>query len=51
MIISIIDKFAQSVFGSATASFGNPIATETKERRYEVFRRYNFLGEINDNRY
>lgn len=44
MIISIINKFAQSVFGAATASFGNLIATESKEKRYEVFKRYNFLG-------
>ena len=44
MIIGIINKFAQSIFGAATASFGNLIATESKEKRYEVFRRYNFLG-------
>lgn len=44
MLIAIINKFAQSIFGSATASFGNLIATETPEKKYEVFKRYNFLG-------
>ena len=44
MIIGIINKFAQSIFSAATASFGNLIATESKEKRYEVFKRYNFLG-------
>lgn len=44
MIIGIINKFAQSIFGAATASLGNLIATESKEKRYEVFKRYNFLG-------
>lgn len=44
MIINIINKFAQSIFNAATASLGNLIATESYERRYEVFKRYNFLG-------
>ncbi len=44
MIIAIIHRFAQSLFGAATASLGNLIATEGCERRYQVFRRYNFLG-------
>ncbi len=44
MIIGIINRFAQSIFGAATASLGNLIATESKEKRYEVFKRYNFLG-------
>jgi len=44
MIIGIINKFAVSVFSAATASLGNLIATESYERRYEVFKRYNFLG-------
>ena len=44
MIINIINKFAQSIFNAATASIGNLIATESYERRYEVFKRYNFLG-------
>lgn len=44
MIISIINRFAQSIFNAATASFGNLIATESYEKRYEVFKRYNFLG-------
>lgn len=44
MIINIINKFAQSIFSAATASLGNLIATESSERRYEVFKRYNFLG-------
>lgn len=44
MIISIINKFSQSIFNAATASLGNLIATESYEKRYEVFKRYNFLG-------
>lgn len=44
MIVNIINKFAQSIFNAATASIGNLIATESYERRYEVFKRYNFLG-------
>jgi O-antigen/teichoic acid export membrane protein len=44
MVIGIINRFAQSIFGAATASLGNLIATESCERRYEVFKRYNFLG-------
>lgn len=44
MMISIINRFAQSIFNAATASFGNLIATESFEKRYEVFKRYNFLG-------
>lgn len=44
MIINIINKFTSSIFGAATASLGNLIATEPFERRYEVFKRYNFLG-------
>ena len=44
MIINIINKFASSFFNSATASLGNLIATESYEKRYEVFKKYNFLG-------
>lgn len=44
MIINIINRFAQSIFSAASASLGNLIATETFEKRYEVFKRYNFLG-------
>lgn len=44
MIINIINRFAQSVFNAATASLGNLIATESCEKQYEVFKRYNFLG-------
>jgi len=44
MIIQIIDNLARSFFNSATASFGNLIALENEARRYEVFKRYNFLG-------
>lgn len=44
MVIGIINRFAQSIFSAATASLGNLIATESNERRYEVFKRYNFLG-------
>lgn len=44
MIINIINRFAQSIFNAATASLGNLIATESYEKQYEVFKRYNFLG-------
>lgn len=44
MIVSIINRFAQSIFNAATASLGNLIATESYEKQYKVFKRYNFLG-------
>lgn len=44
MIIGIIDRFSRSIFNAATASLGNLIATQAGEKRYEVFKRYNFLG-------
>lgn len=44
MIIGIINRFASSFFNAATASLGNLIATESYEKRYEVFKKYNFLG-------
>lgn len=44
MIINIINKFASSIFNAATASLGNMIATETFDKRYIIFKRYNFLG-------
>ena len=44
MIINIINRFAQSIFSAASASLGNLIATESYEKRYKVFKRYNFLG-------
>lgn len=44
MLIGIINRFAQSIFSAASASLGNLVATETRERQHEVFMRYNFLG-------
>ncbi len=44
MIINIINKFALSLFNAASASLGNLIATENEEKRYSVFKVYNFLG-------
>lgn len=44
MIIGIINRFASSLFNAASASLGNLIATESYEKRYEVFKKYNFLG-------
>lgn len=44
MIIGIINRFALSFFNAASASLGNLIATESYEKRYEVFKKYNFLG-------
>ena len=44
MIINIINNLALSFLNSATASFGNLIATETKDKRYEIFKKYNFMG-------
>ena len=44
MLINIINKFALSFFNAATASLGNLIATESAEKQYSVFQKYNFLG-------
>ncbi len=44
MIIGIINRVAISFFSAASASLGNLIATENEEKRYEVFKIYNFLG-------
>ncbi len=44
MIIGIINRFAQSIFSAASASLGNLIATESRDKQHEVFMRYNFLG-------
>ncbi len=44
MIINIINRFALSFFNAASASIGNLIATESCEKRYDIFKKYNFLG-------
>lgn len=43
-IIGIISRLANALFNAATASLGNLIATEGNEKRYSVFKAYNFLG-------
>lgn len=44
MIINCINQFAGIMFSSATASFGNVIISEKSEKKYELFKVYNFLG-------
>lgn len=44
MLINIVNRFALSFFNAASASLGNLIATESYDKRYIVFKRYNFLG-------
>ncbi len=44
LIIFTVSNFLTSIFGSATASFGNLIASEDKDKVYDTFKIYNFLG-------
>ena len=44
MLMGIIGGMIKTLFNSVTGSLGNLIATENKERQYEVFCKYRFLG-------
>lgn len=43
MIINMVNTFVISFFNSATASLGNLIATESKERQLNTTRRFDFI--------
>jgi len=44
LITSMLDVYILMIFFSATASFGNLIASEPPARRLEVFKAFNFFG-------
>ena len=44
LVISTISGFIIIVFNSVTSSLGNLIATENKEKQYEIFEVYTFLA-------
>jgi O-antigen/teichoic acid export membrane protein len=44
LVITAVNTFLLLIFDSATASFGNLIAQETREKSLEVFKVFNFLG-------
>lgn len=43
LIINTVNTFVVSIFNSATASFGNLIATETAKKQLRITKRYDFL--------
>lgn len=44
MLSAMVNRFTSIIFNSFTASFGNLIAKESKEKQREIFEVYNFLG-------
>ena len=44
LIMVSVSGFVNIIFNSATASFGNLMAVESKERQYELFKIYRFLA-------
>ena len=44
MVISTISNFVNIIFNSVISSFGNLIATESKQKQYEMFRVYRFFA-------
>ena len=44
MVINSISGFVNIIFNSVISSFGNLIATETKEKQYEIFKVYRFVA-------
>lgn len=44
MLNATIEKFTGIIFNSFTASFGNLIAKENKEKQREIFELYDFMG-------
>lgn len=43
-VISFVSNFVNIIFNSVMSSFGNLIATESKEKQYHMFRIYRFLA-------
>ena len=44
MVINSVQNFVLVIFNSAISSFGNLIATESKEKQYELFKVYRFVA-------
>ena len=44
LLITTVNSFLQIIFSSATASFGNLISQETKEKTLRTFDAFNFMG-------
>ena len=44
MVINAIQNFVLVIFNSAISSFGNLIATESKQKQYELFKVYRFVA-------
>lgn len=44
MVINSVQNFVLVIFNSAIASFGNLIATESKQKQYELFKIYRFVA-------
>lgn len=44
MVINSISAFVNIIFNSAISSFGNLIATESKQKQYEIFKIYRFAA-------
>ena len=44
MVINSISGFVNIIFNSVISSFGNLIATESKEKQYEMFKVYRFVA-------
>ena len=44
MVINSISGFVNIIFNSVISSFGNLIATETKEKQYDIFKVYRFVA-------
>lgn len=44
MVINSISGFVNIIFNSVISSFGNLIATENKEKQYEIFKVYRFVA-------
>ncbi len=44
LVINAVTNFVNIIFNSVISGFGNLIATETKQRQYELFRVYRFFA-------
>lgn len=44
LVINAVTNFVNIIFNSVISGFGNLIATETRERQYELFRVYRFFA-------
>ncbi len=44
LVINAVTNFVNIIFNSVISSFGNLIATETRDRQYELFRVYRFFA-------